>query len=128
MATKERQKRSVRKARAQERAQREAAQAASTSHMSEKELKAEAKAQKKAEAKQAQARKSREADRKPKGKILSYFSGVRSEMHRVVWPSRSELLSYAIAVIFLLIFFGLIIWLVDTGIVAGLVQFTGLRG
>jgi len=49
-------------------------------------------------------------------------------MHRVTWPSKEELKSYSVAVIVMLIVFGVLIWLVDTGIVAALVGFTGLRG
>lgn len=48
-------------------------------------------------------------------------------MRRVVWPSKEELKSYSSAIIVMLIF-GVIIWLVDSGIVAVLVGYTGLRG
>lgn len=49
-------------------------------------------------------------------------------MHQVTWPTKVELRNYSIAVIATLIVFGVVIWLVDTGFVAALVQFTGLRG
>ena len=49
-------------------------------------------------------------------------------MHRVTWPSRTELTNYSVAVVAMLIAFGVAVWLVDTGVVAGLVGFTGLRG
>ena len=49
-------------------------------------------------------------------------------MRKVTWPSATELRSYSLAVIATLIAFGIVIWLVDTGIVAGLVQYTSLRG
>ena len=49
-------------------------------------------------------------------------------MRRVVWPSRDELMSYSVAIIAMLIVFGIVIWLVDSGIVAALIGFTGLRG
>ena len=49
-------------------------------------------------------------------------------MRRVTWPSKEELRSYSVAVIVMLVVFGVLIWLVDTGIVAALVGFTGLRG
>jgi preprotein translocase subunit SecE len=61
-------------------------------------------------------------------KLTGYFADVRTEMRQVTWPSRVELRNYSIAVIATLIVFGLAIWLVDTGFVAGLVQYTGLRG
>ena len=60
-------------------------------------------------------------------RALGYVGAVRSEMRRVVWPSKAELKSYSVAIIAMLIVFGVIIWLVDSGIVAALVGFTGLR-
>ena len=60
-------------------------------------------------------------------RLRNYFGAVRSEMRRVVWPSKAELKSYSVAIIAMLIVFGVIIWLVDSGIVAALVGYTGLR-
>ena len=120
MANKDRNKRSVRKARAEERARVEAAQAASAPS-SELAAKAEKKAEKKPEKK---------AEKKPGifRRLLNYLGDVRSEMRRVVWPSKEELKSYSVAIIAMLIVFGVVIWLVDSGIVAALVGYTGLRG
>ena len=58
----------------------------------------------------------------------NYLVDVKAEMRRVVWPSKRELRNYSIAVICLLIVFGVVVWLVDTGIVAALVGYVGLRG
>ncbi len=58
----------------------------------------------------------------------NYLGDVKAEMRRVVWPSRRELRNYAIAVICLLVVFGVVVWLVDTGVVAALVGYVGLRG
>ena len=127
MANKDRNKRSARKARAEERARVEAARAASEPEESKKAVakseKAAAKAEKKA-AKEEQAK----AHPGPIRRLRNYLGDVRSEMRRVVWPSRSELKSYSVAIIAMLIVFGIIIWLVDSGIVAALVGYTGLRG
>ncbi|MBF4808838.1 MAG: preprotein translocase subunit SecE [Lancefieldella parvula] len=120
MANKERNKRSARKARAEERAQRETLQAEATPEASAKATKAEAKKQEKSI--------QRNANPGFFGRLGANFAGVRTEMHRVVWPSSSELAGFSVAVIATIIFFGLVTWLVDTGIVAGLVAFTGLRG
>ena len=120
MANKERNKRSARKARAEERAQREAVSAAATSESSAKVQKAEEKKQEKS--------MQRSAHPGFFGRLGAYFAGVRTEMHRVVWPSGSELAGFSVAVIATIVLFGLVTWLVDTGIVAGLVAFTGLRG
>ena len=125
MANKDRNKRSVRKARAEERARVEAAQAASapsSGSASKAEKKAEKKPEKKVEKKKA--------DKKPGifRRLLNYLGDVKSEMRRVVWPSKEELKSYSVAIIAMLIVFGIVIWLVDSGIVAALIGFTGLRG
>ena len=125
MANKDRNKRSARKARAEERARVEAAQAVSVTpeqkaaqeKQAAKEAKVEAKAEKKKGKKPGIFRR-----------FANYLGDVRSEMHRVVWPSKEELKSYSFAIIVTLIVFGLIIWLVDSGIVALLVGYTGLRG
>ena len=123
MANKDRNKRSVRKARAEERARVEAAQAASDSSS-----KAVAKAEKKAE-KKPEKKAEKKSDKKPGifRRLLNYLGDVRSEMRRVVWPSKEELKSYSVAIIAMLIVFGVVIWLVDSGIVAALVGYTGLR-
>ena len=123
MANRERNKRSVRKERAAQRAQREAVQASAAPV-------AEAKAAKVAKASSAKQEKALERKSNPGffGRIKNYFSGVRTEMHRVVWPTKPELANWSLAVICMVVFFGLMTFLVDTGIVAGLVRFTGLRG
>ncbi len=131
MANKDRNKRSARKARAEERARVEAARAASVPEDSEKAIakseKAAAKAAAKAEKKAAKEERAREHPG-PLRRVRNYFGAVRSEMRRVVWPSKSELKSYSVAIIAMLIVFGIVIWLVDTGVVAALVGYTGLRG
>lgn len=122
MANKDRQKRSARKARAEERARLEAIQASSAP------AGASQAAPKKVEATKAPAKADK--NKKPSffKRIANWFGDVKTEMHRVTWPSKEELKSYSVAVIVMLIVFGVLIWLVDTGIVAALVGFTGLRG
>ncbi|OUO59442.1 preprotein translocase subunit SecE [Olsenella sp. An270] len=123
MANKDRNKRSARKARAEERARVEAAQAATTGSQP-------AKAVAKAEKKPVTKPEKKKADKKPGifRRLLNYLGDVRSEMRRVVWPSPEELKSYSVAIVAMLIVFGIVIWLVDSGIVAALVGYTGLRG
>ena len=123
MPNKDRNKRSVRKARAEERARVEAAQTASSGSSAEaKPAKAPVKDEKKPE-------KDKASNKKPGPfkRLRNYLGDVRSEMRRVVWPSKAELKSYSVAIIAMLIVFGVIIWLVDSGVVAALVGFTGLR-
>lgn len=128
MANKDRNKRSVRKARAEERARVEAAQAASVTP--EQKAALEKKAAKDAKLAAKQEAKAEKKDKKPGffRRIGNYLGDVRSEMRRVVWPSKDELRTYSVAIVAMLIVFGVVIWLVDSGIVAALVGFTGLRG
>lgn len=127
MAKRERNKRSARKARQQERERVAAAQSVSASN-SKNDSKSPFKKSDKASAKASKTKAVAKADRKGLQVVTGYFSDVRAEMHQVTWPSRVELRNYSIAVIATLIVFGIVIWLVDTGFVAGLVQYTGLRG
>lgn len=123
MAKKERQKRAARQARAQERAERDSelqAHPTKTDGASGKTAASSA---------LSNSKKSSQASKpKKKGRIRTYFSDVKAEIHRVVWPSKTELRNYSVAVIAMLIVFGVCVWLVDTGFVALLVGFTGLRG
>lgn len=126
MAKRERNKRSARKARQQERERVAAAQAVSGTND-----KKESKSFFKKSDKSSQGSKVKavtKADRKGLQVVTGYFADVRTEMHQVTWPTRVELRNYSVAVIVMLILFGVAIWAVDTGFVAGLVQYTGLRG
>ena len=127
MANKDRNKRSARKARAEERARVEAARAASAPEESPKDLAKAEKDAAKAEKKAAKEQRAKEHPG-PIRRLRNYLGDVRSEMRRVVWPSRGELKSYSVAIIAMLIVFGIVIWLVDSGIVAALIGYTGLRG
>ncbi len=123
MANKDRQKRSARKARAAERKELEEKHAISAGNTSSKAAPAQAKAQPKKDAKKKDAKKGGFFSG-----IKTWFSDVKSEMHRVTWPSKSELKNYSVAVIAMLVIFGVAVWLVDTGVVAALVGYSGLRG
>ena len=124
MSNKDRNKRSVRQARQRDRAEREAIAAQSAEKASSKKAINKSQNAKKA------APSVRTAAAKPGfiGRIRNTLSAVRAEMRRVTWPSRTELTNYSVAVVAMLIVFGVAVWLVDTGFVAGLVAFTGLRG
>ena len=62
------------------------------------------------------------------GKVKNYFKAVRTEMRRVVWPTKKELGNYSVAVICSLIVVGVVIAILDMVIGEGLVLFSGLRG
>lgn len=123
MAKKDRNKRAARKARQAERAAIEAQQAQSVQAADASDSKKPVKASK--DDKPAKAKKSKNGI---VAKTKNYFGDVRSEMRRVVWPSKKDLKNFTIAVIAMLIVFGVVIWLLDTGVVAALVGYSGLRG
>lgn len=52
------------------------------------------------------------------GKIARFFREVVSELKKVSWPSRKELTSYTIAVVIFVLIFGVITFLMDTGLSA----------
>jgi len=119
MANKDRNKRSARQARQREREALAVEQAASAGTDKKKRTVAAKKSPVKVEAKKNDGLIAR---------TRGYFGEVRAEMRRVTWPNRNELTNYSVAVVAMLIVFGVCVWLVDTGFVAGLVAFTGLRG
>ena len=47
-------------------------------------------------------------------RVGTYFRDVRSEMKRVVWPSRPEILNSSVVVVVTLIFFATFTFLVDS--------------
>ena len=121
MANKERNKRSARQARQRERAEREALAAQATTKNGKKAV---------SQSKKTTPVKATASNENKGliGRTRSYLGEVRAEMRRVTWPSRNELTNYSVAVVAMLIVFGICVWLVDTGVVAALVGFTGLRG
>ena len=119
MANKERNKRSARKARSAERSKSDIVQGEVLTSSEEVAAKVQTKA-------------SKPAKKVKKDGVLAhikgYFSDVRSEMRRVVWPSREELKNYSLGAIAMLIVSGIVVWIVDTGILLVLAALSGLRG
>lgn len=60
--------------------------------------------------------------------IKKYLGSVRTELRRVTWPSKKELVNYSVAVCASLVVVGVIIAVLDMGISEGLALFAGLRG
>ena len=57
----------------------------------------------------------KKADAK-KGKMSTYFKGVKAEMKKVIWPNKKELLNYTEVVILISGIVSLIVYLLDIGI------------
>lgn len=85
--------------------------------------KADAKAAKKAEKK---------ADKNKKPGLIAraknYLASIRSEMKRVTWPTKKELVNYSVVVCVSLVVVGIAIAVLDLVIGEGLMLFAGLRG
>ena len=88
---------------------------------------ARAKADMKASKEKAKAKKKK--DEKPGffGRIRNYFRAVRTEMRRVTWPSKKELVNYSLVVIAPLVVVGVVIAVLDFVIGEGLFLISGLR-
>lgn len=66
-------------------------------------------------------------DIKPKKARFQFLKDVRSEMKRVTWPSRIDVLRWSGVVVAALLFFGVYVALLDNGIITPLlVAFSGL--
>ena len=61
-------------------------------------------------------------------RIKKYFGSVRSEMKRVTWPNKKELVNYSVVVCASLVVVGVVIALLDAGFGEALALFAGLRG
>ncbi len=51
-----------------------------------------------------------------KGKLTSYFKGVKAEMKKVIWPTKKELLNYTGVVILISGIISVLVYLLDIGI------------
>ena len=61
-------------------------------------------------------------------KIVDYIKNVRTEMKRVTWPTRPEVGRMSLVVIFALVFFGILIYIVDSAVTPVLYALSGLGG
>ena len=51
-----------------------------------------------------------------KGRVSTYFKGVKAEMKKVIWPTRKELINYTGVVVLISTMVGLVVWVLDLGI------------
>ena len=61
-----------------------------------------------------------EKEKKKRASFGEYFKGVKTEMKKVVWPTKKEMVSYTAVVIMTCAVFALGFWLIDTGVLAAL--------
>lgn len=77
------------------------------------------------------AKKDVKKEKKP-GRIKTFFKGVRSEMHRVTWPTRQDVIRWSGVVVVALLFFGVFVAVLDnlivTPVLLGVSSLSGLLG
>ena len=59
-------------------------------------------------------------EKKKKGGFGEYYRVIKTEMKKVVWPTKKEMVSYTGVVILTCAVFALGFWLIDTGVLAAL--------
>jgi len=55
---------------------------------------------------------------KKTNKVADYLRGVKTELKKVVWPTKKETIRYTEVVLLVCAFFALFFWLLDTGFLA----------
>ena len=65
-------------------------------------------------------------EKKRKGKFGDYYKGVKTEMKKVVWPTKKELGSYTVVVLVTCAAFAVVFWAIDTGFLAALKGLLGI--
>ena len=63
------------------------------------------------------AKETKKASSKPKKRRFGFLSDVRSELRRVTWPSKQEVLQWSGVVVVALIFFGVFVVVLDDWVV-----------
>ena len=81
------------------------------------ELKKEQKAAAKAAAAAAKAEEKEKEAKKPKKKRFQFFRDVKAEMKRVTWPTRQDVMQWSGVVVAALVFFGVYVFILDSGII-----------
>ena len=60
--------------------------------------------------------------RRQRVKIRQYFSEIRSELRRVIWPTRAEVFTYSVVVIFVVSVLTAVVFALDLGFAQGIVE------
>ena len=55
---------------------------------------------------------------KKESKLGAYFKGVKTELKKVVWPTKKEAVKYTEVVVVVCAIFAIFFWLLDTGCLA----------
>jgi len=67
------------------------------------------------------------APKKKRLSIKEYLLGIKTEMKKVIWPTRKELGAYTTVVVLTCVFFAVGFWLIDSGVLAILRVMLGIN-
>jgi preprotein translocase subunit SecE len=76
------------------------------------------KAKKQAEQMQVSTAKTKKDGKKKGNAVIKYFRDMRSELKKVVWPSRKKVVNNTAVVMVCMVAYGLVIWGIDSGFAA----------
>lgn len=60
--------------------------------------------------------------RRQRMKIRQYFGEIRSELRRVIWPTRNEVFTYSVVVVFVVSVLTAVVFALDLGFAQGIVE------
>ncbi len=60
--------------------------------------------------------------RRQRLKIRQYFSEIRGELRRVIWPTRTEVFTYSVVVVFVVTVLTAVVFALDLGFAQGIVE------
>jgi preprotein translocase subunit SecE len=66
----------------------------------------------------AKAKKGGKSGGKKQNRVVKYFRDLRSELKKVVWPSRKKVVNNTTVVMVCMVIYGLLIWGIDSGLAA----------
>jgi preprotein translocase subunit SecE len=60
--------------------------------------------------------------RRERVKIRTFLSEIRSELRRVVWPTRAEVFTYTVVVVFVVTLLTVVVFALDLGFAQGIIE------
>ena len=59
---------------------------------------------------------SSQTNTKEQSKVKAHILGVKSELKKVIWPTKKELINYTTVVIVMCAVVALVVWIIDSGL------------
>ena len=64
--------------------------------------------------------------RRERPSAAEFFGGVKTELKKVIWPTKKELVTFTVVVVVTCLFFALLFWAIDSGVLAFLKGILGV--